>query len=311
VGLLLLLFLGAIGQVVRDPSPGWALLFYLPLLPIGAAAILLDLVCRGRCLSRPRFGLALLGGVAVAGAVASLTGLGRDTETRAEAPVGLLHWNVHWGGGNRRSDATWAALRSDIQARAPDVIVLSEAPDEQTHWVPQLLRPGWEAVQCEHEAGSPEWYRLVVCAPGPVRKEWDRAVTHGHVMAVVVRLRERPLRILVVDGRSDPRLSRVALLADVAGLCREGQQKGEPIDILAGDFNTPARSRGFDLLEESYRVASRSAVGWRATFPAFCPLYDIDHVWLHRRLAVHSCELFTSTASDHRGQFVRFYLPAP
>ncbi len=309
VGVLLSLIAAVVGQVVRDRSVLLGYLFYLPLLPIGLAAVLLDLVFLGRCL-RPRFGLAVLGVGAAAWSAGSLAGFGSSTETRATPLVGLVQWNVHWGGGKGRSPETWAAIKGAIQARSPDVIVLAEAPEAKTGWVAELLPAGWESVECEHEPDSFYWYRLVVCGPKPVKMDYHRPVTHGHVMAVTVPVHGHSLRLLVVDGESSPGKSRVALLDDVTALCREGAQRGEPFDILAGDFNTPARSIGFDALQDDgYRLASRSTIGWRASFPSDCPLLDIDHVWLHGRLPVHGCELFTSAASDHRGQFVQFYLP--
>ena len=73
-----------------------------------------------------------------------------------------------------------------------------------------------------------------------------------------------------------------------------------------------ARGVGFDPFPElsgGYRLASRSAVGWRGTFPSECPLLDIDHVWLGRGLPIRDCELFGHAACDHRGQSVSFYLP--
>src|SRR5687767_15915794 len=64
--LLVLLALAAAGRVVRDRSALLALLLYLPMLLIGAAAVTYDLLRRGRSLRRGRYILAAFGGVALA-----------------------------------------------------------------------------------------------------------------------------------------------------------------------------------------------------------------------------------------------------
>jgi endonuclease/exonuclease/phosphatase (EEP) superfamily protein YafD len=95
----------------------------------------------------------------------------------------------------------------------------------------------------------------------------------------------------------------------IAAACREADSIGRPYDLILGDFNTPSRSPGFDELEEiGYRLAGRSALGWRGTFPALAPVYDIDHVWLGPRIRLDSCTFFHGPYTDHRGQIVRVLL---
>lgn len=332
---LVVMILGIVGQLFRDRTAWLTWLFYLPLVPIGLWAVLQDLVFAGRSLPRLRFGLTAIGLIVAAGAawpmIATGSGAVRSADGEGGPPwpwdavkrsnvslksirflVRPLHWNVHWGGPTRtRSAATWDSLAADIVARNPDIVVLSEAPERHNGWVAGLARDqGWDWVQCDHEPGSRYWYRLAVCCRWPVRIERHERVTNGYLMRVAIDLPGRPLRLLLVDGESNPRLSRRALLADVLAACRAGDQAGEPIDLLAGDFNTPSRSIGFDPFPDAgYRLASRAAVGWRGTFPTLCPLLDIDHVWVRRPLSVRECELFTNLETDHRGQVVAFDLP--
>jgi endonuclease/exonuclease/phosphatase family metal-dependent hydrolase len=323
---LLVLALAAVGQLVRDRSLLLAYLFYLPLLPLGLGAVLLDLLFLGRCLPRPRFALALLG-LAVTGAgVFLLTGRGALDAIPANArTVTLLHWNVHWGGGKSRSEAgTWASLVADMQARAPDIVVLSEAPprpepdrermERERRWVMELFQDkGWRTVQRADDTRDDYWWNLTVSSAWPLRVESDAPITHGHVMAVAVEVPDRQLRLLVVDGESNPQCWRVPMLNDVTDLCRRADIEGKPFDVLLGDFNTPSRSIGFDAFAEvagGYRLGSQAQYGWRGTFPSELPLLDIDHVWVHRRLAILDAELFTNRATDHRGQVVRIGLPA-
>jgi endonuclease/exonuclease/phosphatase (EEP) superfamily protein YafD len=323
---LLVLALALTGQLVRDRTLVLAWLFYLPLLPLGLGAVLLDLLFRGRCLPRPRFGLAVLGLAAAAWSVFLLTGRGERDPPPAEArPITLLQWNVHWGGGKERSaTGTWESLVADMRKRSPDIVVLSEAPPRPEHddpermererrWVLDLFKDkGWSTVQRADAEHDEYWWNLTVSSAWPLRVEYDAPITHGHVMAVKVEVPERPLRLLVVDGESDPRYWRVPFLNDVAELCRRGEAEGKPIDVLAGDFNTPSRSVGFDAFAEvagGYRLGSQAQRGWRGTFPTELPLLDIDHVWVRRGLPIHDAELFSNWATDHRGQVVRFALP--
>jgi endonuclease/exonuclease/phosphatase (EEP) superfamily protein YafD len=322
---LVLLALAVTGQVVRDRSPLLAWLFYLPLLPLGLGAILLDLVFAGRCLPKPRFALALVGLAAAAWSVFLLTGRGaREPIPEGARSITLLHWNVHWGGGKPRSESgTWASLVADMEQRAPDIVVLSEAPprpepdrermERERRWVTELFKDrGWRTVQRADDEHWEYFWNLTVTSAWPLRVEYDAPVPHGQVMAVVVEVPERPLRLLVVDGESDPSYWRVPMLNAVAGLCRRGEVEGQPIDVVVGDFNTPSRSVGFDAFAEvagGYRLGSQAQYGWRGTFPSELPLLDIDHVWVRRGLPIFDAELFTNRATDHRGQVVRFGLP--
>ena len=102
-GLVLGTVLGTVGQVVRDRSVGWALLMYLPLIPMGLAAVVWDAIGRGRALPRPRFLLAAIGLVAAVGASVPMVGFGpNSSRSTGEGPeISVLHWNVVWGGGKR------------------------------------------------------------------------------------------------------------------------------------------------------------------------------------------------------------------
>jgi endonuclease/exonuclease/phosphatase family metal-dependent hydrolase len=300
--------------VVRDRSVALAILFYLPLLPASLVAVMLDLARRGRALPRARFSLALLG--IVGGCWAAMPMIGSGTVGKyelADTEVTMLQWNVMWGGGPFRSLKTWAAQRSLIRKHDPDLIVLSELPPAD--WFELLvneLGPRASVAGIEHDPGSGYWFRMCVCSRWPVRLEKRVPLPGGVAMSVACAVRGRDVRILVVDGRSNPFASRLPVLRAVAELCRAAAEEGRPFDALAGDFNTPGRGIGFDsLTAQGYSLAGRSAAGWRGTFPSWLPLYDIDHVWLRPGLRLRSCTLFTGASSDHRGQLVSVLLSSP
>jgi endonuclease/exonuclease/phosphatase family metal-dependent hydrolase len=309
LGVSAIIVAGLVGQVIRDRSVALAVLMYLPLLPAGLAAIALDIILWGRSIPRARFGLTLLGVVAGTWAVAMMIGVGGATAPPADVPeISLLHWNVQWGGGLFRNQQTWSAQRSEILRRDPDIIVLSELPPAV--WIARLtddLGSGASTVYLEHDPGSRYEYRMAVCSRWPIRLERRIRLPGGAGMSVTAEVQGRRLRLLCVDGQSNPFRSRLPFLGAIADLCRAASAAGRPFDVVVGDFNTPARSLGFDsLMDQGYTLASRSAAGWRGTFPSWLPLYDIDHVWLGPGLEVRSCRLYSGPATDHRGQFVRF-----
>ena len=308
-GLALIIVVGLIGHWTRDRSAALAVLMYLPVLPLGLTAIVLDLALSGRSFSRARFALSLLGGFACLVVSIPMIGRGAIDDAPANDPdVSLLHWNVQWGGGFFRSPKTWTAQRAEILSRQPDLIVLSEGPSAD--WIEQLvgdLGPGGAWVGVEHHPPSRYWYKLVVCSRWPIVLEKSDPLPGGTAMSVIAKVRGLPVRLLVVDGLSNPFRSRLPFLQANAESCQAAADAGHPYDAVVGDFNTPSRSIGFDALAgQGYTLASRSSRGWRGTFPSFMPVYDIDHVWLASKILVRSCTLFNGPSTDHRGQFVRF-----
>jgi endonuclease/exonuclease/phosphatase family metal-dependent hydrolase len=310
VGLTLAVVAGLVGQLVRDRSVPAALLMYVPLLPAGVAAAVVDLARAGRALPPPRFALTLVGAVAIAAGAVPMIAWSTPTESRGSNPaLTVLHWNVQWGGGLFRSQKTWASQRAAILSRDPDIIVLSEAPRQG--WLGHLvddLGSGADCVGVHHDPASRYWFGLVVCSRWPIHLDKRYAFSGGVGMSVTAEVRGRPLRILAVDGQSNPFRSRLPFLRAIAEACRTATAEGRAFDIVAGDFNTPSRSLGLEALSaQGYQLASRSARGWRATFPAWLPVYDIDHVLVAAGLRVGSCTLFNGPATDHRGQVVRVF----
>ncbi|WP_435008517.1 endonuclease/exonuclease/phosphatase family protein [Tundrisphaera lichenicola] len=309
IGLVLSIAAGVVGQVLRDRSVVLALLMYLPLLPLGLAAVGWDAIRRGRGLLGPRFGLGGLGLATVIGSTWPMIGSGPGTSHGPE--ISVLHWNVIWGGGQGLSPGRRASIRREILDREADLIVLSEAPPDD--WLDGLVAsmgPGASRVQVQHGPRDSYWYKLVVCSKGPLRLVRRESIADGAGMVVEAEVRGRVVRLLVVDAKSNPLLSRTPRLLDIARACRRAREAGEPIDVVAGDFNSVGRSLGFDAIEaEGYVLASRASRGWRGTFPSPMPVFDIDHVWVRRELPGLRDELFTNFASDHRGQVVRFGIP--
>ena len=310
-GLVAVIIAGLAGQMIRDRSVAFAILMYLPVLPVGVAAVAIDLARKGRALPRVRFGLTLLGVIGGTWVVVPMIGSGAIGDYEGtDTEVTLLQWNVLWGGGPFRSQRTWAAQRAEIMKRDPDILIMSELPPAE--WLEQLAQdigPGANVVGIEHDPRSRYWFRLGICSRWPIRLEKRVPLPGGVAIFVTCEVRGRAVRLLAVDGKSNPFQSRLPFLGAIAEICRAAAEEGRPFDAVAGDFNTPSRSIGFDRLTAlGYALASRSAAGWRGSFPAWLPIYDIDHVWLRPGLRMRSCTLFAGPASDHRGQFVSVLL---
>jgi len=296
-----------------------ALMMYIPLAPLGAAAVLTDLLRRGRSLGTriaPRFTLSAAGVIALVTGVVPMLGRRRPEPSAPGATgVRLLHWNVQWG-GRHSGESDWQRSAKMILSRHPDVVVLSEAPPDE--WLSHSLQSDigeWRTVQLSNEPGSRYWYRMRVCSPWPVHLEKRVPVRNGAAMAVDVEVKGRPVRLLMVDGMSSISKPRGPFLQDVAMECENAARAGAPYDVVVGDFNSVGRSIGFDAVRSAaggYGRASDFCGGWRATWPAPLPIYDIDHVMPRAGVAVAGCEIFSSHLfdTDHRGQFVTLALPS-
>jgi len=306
------IILAGLGQIIRDPTVEWALLMYIPLLPLGLWSILLDLLQKGHSLPI-RFGLTLLGiGLVIRESLYMTGTLHAFPDPRIQ--VSLLHWNVH-GGGDRKHH--WESMVQDIYQRNPDILVLSEPPSKNRlrGLVKQL---GPYLILYEETSDNP----LAICSRWPLTFEHFIEIRRGRAMEILVRVKDHPLHLLLVDGERNmsnkfiafsrallPR-SRTPMLTDMAEAIVARQAQGQPFDIITGDFNALGRSLGFEAFSErGYQLASRFSYGWRGTWISWLPLYDIDHVWIHQRFSKVHTELFTNLASDHRGQQIFFEIP--
>lgn len=305
------------GAIVRDRAVPLALLCYVPLWPIGLLAVLLDLVARGRALSRLRFGLTALGLLATLGSAGSLISWGLPERAQAGSPFGAVtvaQWNVQYGGSSR-SEEPWRWIGETVAPLHPDVVILNEAvAPEAVARLAAFLGPEWTWVAQQGAGGRGYYFNLAVCARGAVRLERLWPVAHGSAMSVKALIDGRWLRILVVDGLSDPFVLRRPFLESVAKLCDEQDAAGSPFDFVAGDFNAVRRSLGFESIAASgrgYSLAETASWGWRGTFPAVLPFYDIDHLWVSAEHHTAAYRHFAHAESNHRGQVAHIQLGEP
>jgi len=294
-------------QVIRDRNFVLAMLFYVPVWPVAAVAVLWDLLRLGRALPL-RWLLLCLGiglGIISVGMLWSPARVPSAGESRPAITV--LQWNVQWGG--RYMQRSLDAIVGEIQRHDPQIILLSEAPPQQ--WLMytwNLNQPGWRYAVHEFKPGGEYWFRMTVLSRWPVRQTDYWRLPTGRAALFEVATPYKPIVVLMVDLESAPWLRREPSLLAIAQIVDQLIADGIRVDLIAGDFNAPARSLGFDAILRSGIGFDRAAMWsgqWRATWPSQFPMWDIDHVLIRRGIGVNSAGFFANPATDHRGQVVK------
>jgi len=314
--ILLAIILGIVGQIVRDPNVEWGLLMYIPLVPLGIGALIGYLFLTRQNLPRLRLSLLIIGIIAVIWGSIAMIGTGAmNTPTALGEQLTVLHWNVRWGGKGKNS---WASISNDIIQQHPDIMIISETPvKNRLNKLIEQLGNQWTILMYQETNSNP----LAIASLWPLSIERIIKIRNGVAMVVVVMVAEQPLRILAVDGKRHmsrkfqvlskqvlPRW-RAPMLKSIAHFLEREAQQRQPIDLIAGDFNALGASLGFKPFTSiggGYHLASQFSFGWRGTWISYLPLYDIDHVWVHKRFTGLRTQLITNWATDHRGQRVEF-----
>jgi endonuclease/exonuclease/phosphatase (EEP) superfamily protein YafD len=296
------LVLAWVGAVLRDRWVWSQVVWFVPIAPIAAAILVIDLLRRGRSV-RPRFAVSALSLLTIVmGMTRMIGGSSPEPIAPGKPSVRVLHWNVLWG----VLPKVWPTIADDIRAQSPDIVVLSEAANR---WqiAEELAALGYQHfVLRENPPRKPYTWRLAVASRWPVEFEALTDIPTGKAMRVRVETPDGPFRILLVDGGSAPWEARRPRIEAVARLVEQSTKSGAPIDLVAGDFNTPGTSVGFDPLRAAgWRFASDYSGTWRGTFRwPWAPLWDIDHVIASPGWSVQTSVFTTHEWLDHRGQVV-------
>lgn len=305
-----LLVLGLFGQLVRDRSLLLMLAMFVPLGPVALVALLWDVLLLGRAL--PVKGL--LSAVAVGCGVIALAWMWSPASPPElgdeRARVRVVQWNTMWGGRNSQA---YKRIVDRIDAERPDIVCLSEAPEtDRLERSIHRRHPRWSIAAASNSGQSSYWYNLAIVSPYPVELRDLSKLPSGRVAWFEVAHPARLLRIAMIDLVSSPLSPRSPSIVQATQMIEARARSGEPIDLVLGDFNTPARFLGFDALEQAgFRRAALWSGEWRGTWPSFSPLsiFDIDHVWVSQGLRIRDASFFTTLATDHRGQRVDLGVP--
>lgn len=300
------LALVVLGHLLRDRTPWLGLIMLVPVLPVALGALGWDVLMRGRSLPvRWLLSVVAVGCSALALSWQWQPALAPEPGAAAD-PVRIVQWNTQWGGADWE---TFDRVLDGLDAERPDIACLSEAPN--THRLERAWtkrHPDWFVAAAANSRDAPYAYNLAVLSRYPVQLRDEWTLRNGHAALFEIELRARALRVLIVDLESSPFAPRSPSIRQAAQLAAAQAKQGAPIDVVLGDFNTPARFLGFDALAAAgggYRLASRWTGRWRGTWPASMrlPLFDIDHIWIGKPWSIESARFFTGY-SDHRGQRV-------
>ncbi|MFT3788621.1 MAG: endonuclease/exonuclease/phosphatase family protein [Tepidisphaeraceae bacterium] len=301
-GLLILL---VAGFALRDRWLWTQWLMFVPLGIAGVVAVMWDLLFRGRSF-RPRFALALLGLLTVGLHLYAMVGWRTPaTPTSGARTLRVVEWNTLWG----VKPDVWPTIAAALRRENADIVILAESAN---HWQIEhdLLNAEmphyviWaSSADARYTAYS---YREVVASRWPVTIEEKRAIPTGVAMLTRIDAPQGVVRVLVVDGESNVFTLRRPRAQGVSDLLAEYARRGTPVDVVAGDFNTQARSIGFDDLRSAgYQLAEEFSGTWTGTFKwPTAPLWDIDHVIVSPAWNVTACRFITHPWCDHRGQVV-------
>lgn len=238
-----------------------------------------------------RLGLALLAGWLLFGLVVPEEG--RALFGRGGAPGALRVVSINC--------SSRAAVVERLAEFKPDIVLMQESPRREELvraverlWQPAHLSWGPEASIASRfdletvgltSAQQVHLHRARVLAPsGPLE---------------VVSLRLRPPIVRFDPWRpsywADHRAARRERV-DVMAELMHGFQG----DLVAGDFNAPARDRVFRLMAPLRDAYGQAGHGWPNTVSDDLPLYRFDQVWLGPRLQATEVRTISVPGTDHR-----------
>lgn len=284
---------------------GWPLVqlvAFVPWAAAGAAAAALPALVLGARAAA----LAALASCLALGAVVAPRAI-QDGGARAPEAVALRVLTANLLGDRASSEAVVALVR---RTRA-DVLSLQELSPEA---LGELERAGLRR-ELPHAVlrERPGFRGSGLYARRPLRAGAEPA-TSAETTVATLRTPDGPaVEVLAVHPQAPIGRQRVpAWRADLRAL--PPAPGGDPVRILAGDFNATVDHREFRrVLDRGYAdAAARAGKGLTATWPAgrrVPPGVTIDHVLAPERVAVGEVSVHTVAGSDHRAVFAELFLP--
>ena len=272
----------------RDTMAWTAPTFYALPLPLQAAGWLLltGLWWRnGR--RRAWLGLLLGAGCAVLWA-ANTRSLRREFPgTTLQGPRVFL-WNIG------HTESVPAALHELITELDPDAVVLAESERLGASRFAELMQkhPGFRAVELQDGVACLVRGSFLP----PASRQLSPRAWVNVVEATFTRV-PGEWRLCLSDIDPMPPLPRDPLLSEI-----HKTAAGHPRTIIAGDFNTPLDSAGFDIWRDTLHHGFADCPAWRGPLETWgfgVPVLAIDHIWMSPDLVPVSARMGTRLASDH------------
>lgn len=198
------------------------------------------------------------------------------------------------------------ALQELLGELAPDVVVLPESENLGASGFAEIAQrhPGFRAVELQsgvsclvrgdftppqsRQLGDRVWVNLLTATFSRIPGEW---------------------RLCLTDIPPWPPLPRAKYLDAIRAAAGSG-----PRTIIAGDFNTPLDSAGFDSWREALHHGFADCAAWRGPLETWCfgvPVLTIDHIWMSRDLAPVRARKESRFGKDHSWLFVECGTAAP
>lgn len=215
----------------------------------------------------------------------------------AQAPASPATFRfVLWNTGHPTS--RFGLVTRWLHAQQADIIAVAESqqisgPDNLDQWRKSF--PGFQAARLGGEMLCLVRGEVTVLEMGTLGLGSYYALYHA-------RLGGEEITVLQADVTpTEPRLAPLRRLTEIARA-----HAGEKL-IVAGDFNTPRESRGFDDLRGFMSHSfEKAGTGLAETWPTWAPALSIDHVWSSAPLPPRASRIAWPLWSDHRPVVVEF-----
>ncbi|MEO1367414.1 MAG: endonuclease/exonuclease/phosphatase family protein [Acidobacteriota bacterium] len=268
-----------VGHGLHDAPWPLDLLSYVPAAPLAPALLLLAALSRGR----RRAAAAVAAAAVVAYVVTVDVRRGPELAAAGDDRLTAVQWNVAHG------FVGWRAALERLRRLDADLYVLNELPRHVVRGETALrLGPGYTyifgdltGIACRGELGDTSFE----AADG-------LALLHGRCR----RLDGRTLDVLAVDVAASPLVPRRPLIERL-----HAEMAARRPDLVAGDFNTPARAGLLRTPPAGFVNTEHTAGrGWTATWPVPFPVLALDQILLGERLEAIRLEETSTASSDHR-----------
>jgi len=207
----------------------------------------------------------------------------------------------------------------DLAAWHPDIVLVLEVNPGQLRQLNEDIYDGRGDYRSQGDCGVLTRWRISREVRNPQYRDQQvtvRMPDSRHVEIVNVHLRaSRPdARLWLPEcwrTHRDARKIRRHELAVALAMLEQTTPLASRPAILGGDFNTPAGSAIYRLLDPGFIDAfSRTGRGWGDTYPRRFPIHRIDRIFATPGLTPVRSAAVTLTASDHRMVVADFTMSA-
>ncbi len=278
----------AVRLTLRDTVAWAAPAFYALPLPVHIACwLFLAGLWWGKARRMAWLGVSLAAGCAALWA-AALHSLRREFPGVTQQGPRVFFWNI------AHTHTVPAALHELITELDPDAVILAESEQLGAARFAELTKrhPGFKAIELKDGVAC-----LVRGSFSPPASRRLAPLAWVNVVEATFTRVPGEWRLCLSDIDPWPPLPRDALLSEI-----HRTAAGHPRTIIAGDFNTPLDSAGFDAWRDTLHHGFADCAAWSGPLETWgfgMPLLAIDHIWMSPDLVPVSAQKGARLASDH------------